>query len=1125
MAAGLVTEMAKDDYTAAFEVEAENDALSFSKISGTSATNNRCGHDAKAYTYSGTGYVFRARATDAGALEIQRLTQADILAGTANYGAWTTLLAAGNVAPGRYQGGTKAGGIAVAANDSGDVQVFYFTQPAGGTADLKVGTSAAGGDPGGAWGHATVVSGVDEDALQVAACQINECFYTDRYTAATGEEFDQIKRGVYVVAWSVQSWTLDGRWTLGILGRTTANWGDEAWGGIGCAKHTDNRILIACGALHSKVQPGETHIRGVATFWFSPGTNFGASGAWYEGEWISAAHYSGVCLHWDLWTRVSEVNNELWVIFRHEDEPTDQVQTEGSEVVTRWREVVFARSEDGVHFEEPKRAHGDYRVAGSGPVILLEDVDDHYLYCFTYENVYRSYATSRIGIDNADVQTAIGDYVRPTWAVNVDSRGGGRTADLTVQRNSVLSDDNYQAGYRLTMKAGAVVSGSPSVATVFTGHIRGRDGTNSVDQRLLEMGVSAIAGKSMGDTRSRDRMVRRPQDRVAVEHTSAGQLVPQFGEWHVKLPSWLSGYKLSCGTWPVLESGWLDTSQWAHWLYPYCYISKLPSWNGGIEATVRLAQKSGLFGTGDDHQKSVAVGLLMRGNPLVGDWMFVYENETITQLSYDPWISYGSARMALIKRDFTGYGDDGEAMYDISVVASVAAPGGWTNSAAIHRMKMVCHHKTIYCYYKTAESDAAWTLAFSGYVGVDFGAGYFGLVGRRANRVGGAGAETNKPWWWDVRLYDMEADRTLEWQVRELAAWGGVHEFDFTSELLDEMAVNPSSDDWFTATADGTWVSDGAQWTGSGVAVNRIISKTTLVNLVCDLELEIHASNYAGLVVRAADEDNYIAVILTSTNAALYEMAAGVGSSVQVQPLIVTLPTAAPLIVRISVEGNWYSVWLGKSLLATFYYEYSGSGTYVGLMTLVSGIFERIHIPELTEVPDEAIIEIGQSALEAMRELIRGRWIRWFFDHDGKLRMSYFSSRDDAGTIQEHLTRTMYRERDDYVGTIRIEGAEKRFAEYTYSGIATQRRFDVARMPDLRTVRAMAFWAERMAKTSAELNEQADFEGPPDLRWEPEDEATIVISQDGVNGSYIFENVTLRAWPLRATVGTRQVVI
>jgi hypothetical protein len=396
-------------------------------------------------------------------------------------------------------------------------------------------------------------------------------------------------------------------------------------------------------------------------------------------------------------------------------------------------------------------------------------------------------------------------------------------------------------------------------------------------------------------------------------------------------------------------------------------------------------------------------------------------------------------------------------------------------------LKIVTYHGQIHCFYRDLISDAAWSLAFSYDAGVSLGAGRFGLYGRGYNGPEGSAAiplgMRNRTWFWDVRMANNAKNITVE-EVCEEFAWNA--------------GIEIVTDDAIDSTPPGGLY--------SATALNPVI------------EASLTLSSATGFLVRAADTNNGIRMSITGGAVGTGKFSLDViesGASVKQlnAPTWFTIDTANPLLCRFTAHENWYSVWIEDKLLGTIYYEYEGGSTGIGRYG--SGTFHSVRMPELVEIPQFATLDANQTMLDAIRGFLGQRRIKRFLTHDGKLRLSYFETHDDAGAVTNTMIRSSTRENDSQLTHVRIVGGDGN-AEFKSVALGTGvRHFREAQLPDIMDRSIMWKEAKQLVVESFELAAQSNFIGHPDLTREPEDTLTITVTAQGISGTYTIDDITL----------------
>ncbi len=465
----------------------------------------------------------------------------------------------------------------------------------------------------------------------------------------------------------------------------------------------------------------------------------------------------------------------------------------------------------------------------------------------------------------------------------------------------------------------------------------------------------------------------------------------------------------------------------------------------------------------------------------------------------------GTNRLYLIVSDYDASGN----WVNKSVAGGITASGLTPGQPA--DLKMVVSGGTIFCYYRLHSTGIPnqWRYAFS-YKAGRFGAANFGLVGR-----GHAGIQwdvlypgknyiarcDNYVDFWDIKLSDAVPDRTLEEHLRRYA-WRGFTPPEFKSEV-DEASrvinagVNYSYDTPVENLSIDFKVSIPASGNEAGVFV-RGVSQASPANECIKLGLVPHSTANS-----ATNTVNYYVVKRR------YAGGAEVTGARAYAPIPKQLTPGAAVPVRITARGPLYSVWIAGNYAGHFIDE-TPLGLYFGLYAVGgNATFSGIRVPELYEVSNSAILEVNQAMNEAINKLIGRRRIKRIFQWNGALKFSYFFNRDSGPDFHDNMWRSSIQRNSRYLSKVRVQGANTH-AIFQSSVLARQgQRFQVVSNPEIEYSEFAYKEAQAIVSETAERQAQATFSGLPDLRVQPEDEVSIIISRFGIAGNFIVDDLKI----------------
>jgi hypothetical protein len=474
----------------------------------------------------------------------------------------------------------------------------------------------------------------------------------------------------------------------------------------------------------------------------------------------------------------------------------------------------------------------------------------------------------------------------------------------------------------------------------------------------------------------------------------------------------------------------------------------------------------------------------------------------------------GAGRFYLLISDFDETDENWQAneKWIHKAVAEGAATGLETGKPA--EMKLQVYGGTIYCFYRPYPTSGnpknLWRHAITHKAG-HFGAGKFGVVAR-----GHSGIQWDVLWpgrnhidqtdntvhVWDVEATDCEKDWTLEEILRHFAHQG-LTETEFRSEVSDASRVVPA---------------------GTSYDYNEPVE-----NLCLDFTVNIDAdAGEAGVYVRAvngadpAQDCVYLGLVVHSTykqvdntvNCYLvkrrYHAGVEVVDARDYSPSVLHLKPGLPYRVRVSVRNDVYSVWVEGCHMGHFHDD-TELGTYWGVYaTGQQATFTNVRLPELHEVPENAILDPNQAMMEAIKKSIGQRHIKGVWRPYGKLLISQFKDHDEGPTFQDNVLANTPRLSDRSYSVVEVQGAYTRATYVNTALLSRGRRYIRVDNPDIMTTERCYKEAKLICQEEAERMEEVSFIGLPDLRVEPEDAVTLVVSQQDINGVYLVDDVTIQ---------------
>jgi len=1079
--AGIITAY-QQDMTPCARITVENDLMPFSLYSGSANDpDNWWAHDAKTFTKSGTTYVLRARATGSD-LQYQLLDNTEVLT-AANWESWTsTGITEANIK------GPNDCGVAVAVADTGKAQIFHFDD----AGDLNVTECAdvLAGSP--VWGApAQIYAAIGSTQRTVAACRLDECFFGVR--GVVGSNSESLFRAYNSGGWAYKVWPLHSWWFWGKDSRG-GDWGWNVWGGMGCVE-LDGKVLIALGALRQ----GNTGIpkqQGVFTFFFQEGAAWGDDGIWWDAGTISLADYEDDNWFFDLFVRASLVDGKAHITFRHEDEPTDLSQTETAQSVPRFRFVAYSRSGDGHHWSEMRYVTDNYQESGTGPLLHV----DNYVYMPTYQDVYRAPATSKVGMTNSSVRATLDECYKAACQVSA-RRTLGRATLSIAEASNLNASTIVKPLSRVFIELGAVVSGTPTYEQIWQGRLASPDDhwvseDPPSDERMITCADDLY---QLTMAKAMDNVDYLPQERIADDLSDYSYVRSVGGTWK-------QGATTVWGT-TICVVTIYDANQFAAGRgYGVAFVTHTPTLNGMIEADFAVHKGGGNdYGCGSDPMKA---GLVVRGYDKHRFMMFYYDNQT--------------DKLALGRASHDG---STGTTFDWVLTGMQTGALGWQNNSK-RSLRVLVYYGRIVCQYKL-EAATTWTHAFTyefnpsaEYPNDDVQEpGYMGFFGHGTNEA--SESERSLVYFHNLRFAGGDYDKTVEELAKYCFAYGDVHDFSrFEDQISDDFAAALSTDDWKTATADGTWQATGGvlEGTAGASAWAELLCTETMTNPVVEWDMKLGSGEKGGVIVRALDEDNYMSLVVTqgaqgTARATLHKNESSV-TTIDDCLIACGIPAGAWCHYTLFSHDNWIALWLERQLLAVFY-DASPVFTagYVGLCCYNCTVeFDDFRIPGMKEVPEFMTFDTGKDMLSTLNGMLGQRHIQLFMDYVGRPVMGYFGSRDGltGGITYEDRVWLNHRVRQRGLTHCRVHGAEG-WAEYWRESELDDgyTAYEDIHCPDIFIRSAMYDEARHHVRKALELSEQCNFDVRPDLRQEPEDVCTIVAAQQSINDQYVIDDITL----------------
>ncbi len=428
-------------------------------------------------------------------------------------------------------------------------------------------------------------------------------------------------------------------------------------------------------------------------------------------------------------------------------------------------------------------------------------------------------------------------------------------------------------------------------------------------------------------------------------------------------------------------------------------------------------------------------------------------------------------------------------------------------------LKMTIMGGTAYCFYRAYPTGAnprnPWRFAFSYNMG-RFGAGRKGIVAR-----GDSGIHWDVLWplrndikqcdnfvgFRDIYLTDGVEDKPME-EILRGYAWQGYTKTRFRS-IVDEASrgVNAGATYMYPDQVENICIDFDLTIAASGGEAGLILKANANVAPTSYIQL--------GLAVHSTYSDGTTRVVNCQAVKRRFSASAEVVGARDYSPSPFPLLPGVPYPCRVTVRGPLYSIWVGGNLVGSFFDETQLSWYFGLYATGQNATFAAIHLPELYETPEFALLDVGQAMRDAMSKVIGRRRIKGVFQSDGALLLSYFKSHDQGPTLRDALVQNTSQEADRFKSAVKVEGAYTS-ATYVSPELALRgRRFDLINQPDLMFREHCLREAMAEVRSIAERMDLNTFIAPIDLRLEPEDEIGLTIAaQNKTDSRHYIESLS-----------------
>ncbi|MCP4537704.1 MAG: hypothetical protein GY832_11200 [Chloroflexi bacterium] len=371
-----------------------------------------------------------------------------------------------------------------------------------------------------------------------------------------------------------------------------------------------------------------------------------------------------------------------------------------------------------------------------------------------------------------------------------------------------------------------------------------------------------------------------------------------------------------------------------------------------------------------------------------------------------------------------------------------------------------------------------------------------------------------------VWAYDDEHDKNLEWTLVDIATKAGVLDYDLKKSIDATHTV--------TAGAGPTWLSD--------------VNSDPVFTRDFDITLEVDAlpavnGQYFGLVARSTSNvqlqtgsawslDGVSAIrldiytFLGATHIRVTQTNTNIDDWTEVDNFILDDYLLAGKRLRFVGYNDTIALYINECWIHTFHFgdifgtEHDGysapAAGYVGLYSLGFNVQVNVTQPELWSWTDGIILDQRMNAAAGMKRAIRDRRVKWLSRADGALAISLFDSRDDLGTITDHIYTDKSAPTDRIPTHIRAIGEE--ISEYLDHASAAEYgiTFAVINTPHLDEEEAFKE-CQRTSKDARSISGARNLFAAGRLNWEPEDSVTVDYEPaDGgppVRGTFVVTTV------------------
>jgi hypothetical protein len=346
---------------------------------------------------------------------------------------------------------------------------------------------------------------------------------------------------------------------------------------------------------------------------------------------------------------------------------------------------------------------------------------------------------------------------------------------------------------------------------------------------------------------------------------------------------------------------------------------------------------------------------------------------------------------------------------------------------------------------------------------------------------------------------------TLEDQIKVIAAYGGIHDWDFPA-YIDDDCTGTISEIWDDSGADGTWTyaSSKLHAVGGGGSVWQTCISQAVVGEAGTLSF-VKEDSRGACFLRATDKDNGYLVYWDADSIGVSHVDAGTHTTLIDMPDVFSGTAEVKVAWRemqytTQDPHRWLfiSIWFDGELGLTIGDNINDRtlGSYIGFAVYDSDTidFSSIRVPRLASIGDWASLDEGESPGGAIERVIAGRHVEYFLRYDGTMRVLIPSTLSSSQTLTtsliEGMTRTL--DRRPLLSHVKVQGAYVD-AEAVDTTIAADvgHRYRRVDCPHLLTESECADEAELLLDKHQEMSDVADFVVPMRVLLEPEDKITL----------------------------------